>query len=259
MAIAGDHVIVKLGAPGDLKQFASGDITSVDLGQTFDQHDVTGFGDAVHRVINGQLQSPVTLKGFLTTTAITGTHTVIQGAFAAGTKVALEVQGDPRELIGNLLTISLPSEGFCSTLRHVVTRFEEQNGLHVSLEIEHAAEAGCDPSVLPPAVGVQLLRIVQETLANVRKHAGGPTQISVRLRAEAGQLQLTVQDNGAGFDPALAGADGKRFGLQVMRQRAARIGGQLAVHSAPGQGTRVEVRVPLASDEAGVEHEDTAR
>jgi signal transduction histidine kinase len=163
-------------------------------------------------------------------------------------QVALEVQGDTRELIGNLLTISLPSEGFCSTLRHVVTRFEEQNGLHVSLDIEHEAEAGCDPSVLPPAFAVQLLRIVQEALANVRKHAGGPTQISVRLRAQAGQLQLTVQDNGAGFDPAQTGADGRRFGLQVMRQRAERIGGQFAVHSAPGQGTWVEVCVPLGED-----------
>jgi PAS domain S-box-containing protein len=163
-------------------------------------------------------------------------------------QVALEVLGDTRELIGNLLTISLPSEGFCSTLRHVVTRFEEQNGLHVSLDIEHEAEAGCDPSVLPPAFGVQLLRIVQEALANVRKHAGGPTQISVRLRAEAGQMQLTIADNGAGFDPAQTGGDGRRFGLQVMRQRAERIGGQFAVHSAPGQGTWVEVCVPLGED-----------
>jgi signal transduction histidine kinase len=161
--------------------------------------------------------------------------------------VALEVQGDTRELIGNLLTISLPSEGFCSTLRHVVTHFEEQNDLHVSLDIEHEAEAGCDPSVLPPATGVQLLRIVQEALTNVRKHAGGPTQINVRLKAQAGQLQLTVQDNGAGFDPAQTGSDGKHFGQQVMRQRAARIGGQLIVHSAPGQGTRVEVCVPLST------------
>lgn len=106
MALAGDHVIVKLDdSGGTLRQFASGDITSVDLGQTYDQHDVTGFGDAVHRVINGQLQAPVTLKGFLTTTANTGTHTVIKGAFAAGTQVTLEVQvgqnappttGDPK-------------------------------------------------------------------------------------------------------------------------------------------------------------------
>jgi len=106
MALAGDHVVVKLDdSSGTPRQFANGDILSVDLGLTSDQHDVTGFGDAVHRVINGQLNAPVTLKGYVTTTASTGTHTVIRGALAAGTQVTLEVQvgnnttpttGDPK-------------------------------------------------------------------------------------------------------------------------------------------------------------------
>jgi len=143
-------------------------------------------------------------------------------------------------------TISLPSEGLCSMLRPAVARFEEQNGLHVSLEFDGDVDAVCDPSALSPAAGVHLLRITQEALANVRKNAGSPSQIAVRLRAEAGQLELTIADNGAGFDPALPGAGGKHFGLQVMGQRAERIGGQMAVHSTPDQGTRVEVCVPLA-------------
>jgi signal transduction histidine kinase len=160
-------------------------------------------------------------------------------------EVALEMQGNARELIGNLLTVSLPSEGFCSTLRHALARFGEQTGLHVSLEIDRDAELGCDPGALPPATGVQLLRIVQEALANVRKHAAGSTQISVRLSTDDGQIRLAVEDDGAGFDPAQTGGDGNHFGLQVMRRRAASIGGELAVHSAPGQGTRVEACLPL--------------
>lgn len=93
MALAGDHVTVKLDdSGGSPQQFANGDITSVDLGLTNDQHDVTGFGDAAHKFINGQLQAPVTLKGFVTTTALIGTHTVINGAFVAGSAVTLEVQ-----------------------------------------------------------------------------------------------------------------------------------------------------------------------
>lgn len=92
MALSGDHVVVKMDdAGGTLRTFAAGDISSVDLGLSVDQHDVTGFGDAVHNVINGQLQASVTLKGYLTTTANTGTHTVIQGAFAAGAQVTLKV------------------------------------------------------------------------------------------------------------------------------------------------------------------------
>lgn len=93
MALAGDHVIVKMDDSGGTpRQFANGDITSIDLGLTNDQHDVTGFGDAVHRFLNGQLQAPVTIKGFVTPTATTGTHTVINGAFVAGVPVTLTVQ-----------------------------------------------------------------------------------------------------------------------------------------------------------------------
>ncbi len=157
-----------------------------------------------------------------------------------------EMQGDIRELIGNLLTVSLPSEGFCVALRQAVARFEKQNDLPVRLEISGDARTLCGPTLLPPGVGVQLLRIVQEALANVRKHAGRPSEVAVRLTADAGCAQLVIADNGAGFDSARVAAEGNRYGLQVMAQRAERIGGQVTVRSAPGQGTRVEVRVPLA-------------
>lgn len=104
--------------------------------------------------------------------------------------------------------------------------------------------------MLSPAIGVQLVRIVQEALTNIRKHAGGPSEIEVRLRVEDGQLHLAIADNGAGFDPGAANADHTHFGLQVMHQRAEHIGGRLTLHSAPGEGTQVEVCVPLASPPA---------
>ena len=96
-----------------------------------------------------------------------------------------------------------------------------------------------------------MLRILQEALANVRQHAGSPSQIDVRLGADDGWLQMTIVDNGAGFEPALARPGGRHFGLQVMHQRAQRIGGHLAVNSAPGQGTRAEVSVPLDGNMKG--------
>lgn len=93
MALSGDHVIVKMDdSGGTLRTFADGDIRSIDLGLTYDQFDVTGFGDEVHQFINGQLNAPVTIQGYLTTTADTGTHTVISGALQAGSQVTLEVQ-----------------------------------------------------------------------------------------------------------------------------------------------------------------------
>jgi hypothetical protein len=105
-ALAGDHIKVIMGdAGGTPRTFDDGDISSVDLGLTFKQHEVTGFGDEAQRFINGQMQAPVTIKGYLTTTALVGTHTVIGGAFQAGAVVSLEVQvgqnaapttGDPK-------------------------------------------------------------------------------------------------------------------------------------------------------------------
>ena len=166
-------------------------------------------------------------------------------------RVALEMQGDTRALIDNLLIVSLPSEGLCSVMRRAVAHFEERTGLPVSLELADNLDAVCSSEALPPAAGVQLLRILQEALANVRKHAGSPSQVGVRMGADDGQLQMAIVDNGAGFDPALAGPGGQHFGLQVMRQRAERIGGQLTVHSSPGQGTLVEVCVRLDGNMGG--------
>lgn len=92
MALSGDFVVVKMDdSGGTLRTFANGDIYSVDLGLTYDQFDVTGFGDLAHHFINGQIAAPVTIRGYLTTTATTGTHTVIKGDFAAGSQVHLRV------------------------------------------------------------------------------------------------------------------------------------------------------------------------
>jgi PAS domain S-box-containing protein len=163
-------------------------------------------------------------------------------------EVSREVQGDVRELIGSLLAVSLPSEGFCAALHQIATRYEQQYGLAVGLHIGPSAEAICDSGLLPPAAGVQLVRIVQEALANVHKHAGAPDRVSVQLHVTDRQLRLAVADNGAGFDPEARDATAPHFGLQVMRRRAEHIGGQFVVHTAPGQGTRVEVCVPLGDD-----------
>ena len=93
MAIAGDHVIVKMSdSGGTLRQFADGDIVSVDLGLTFDQHDITTFADATHKVVNGQLQAPVTLRGLMTTTPLIGTHTLLRGLLAVPSPVDLVVR-----------------------------------------------------------------------------------------------------------------------------------------------------------------------
>jgi signal transduction histidine kinase len=163
-------------------------------------------------------------------------------------EVSRQMQGDTRELIGNLMVVSQPADGLVVALQRALSGFEKQTGLGTVLEIDKEANAVCSPDVMDPTVVLQLLRITQEALANVRKHARHPNQIIVRLSVAGEQMQVSVTDNGAGFDTTLvqAGHD-RHFGLHIMQQRAARIGAQLSIYSQIGQGTRVEVCVPVGA------------
>ncbi len=104
---------------------------------------------------------------------------------------------------------------------------------------------------LPPNVELVLFRIVQEALNNVAKHAGSAA-VEIELESSEEAASLIVQDNGAGFElQASQTPNGQaRWGLINMRQRAASIGGQLIVDSAPGQGTlvRIDLRRPERGD-----------
>ncbi len=161
--------------------------------------------------------------------------------------VAQEAQGDVREYIASVKGATASRSGFFSALAQYLQRFGQNYKIHTELTVGEGLAEG----VLEPAVEVQLLRIIQEALANVRKHAGAGV-VRVSLDVEGSQpagrvMQVTVQDDGRGFDPALPSAGGERsFGLGIMRERAEGIGSGLEIHSAPGQGTSVVIRVPLS-------------
>ena len=91
---------------------------------------------------------------------------------------------------------------------------------------------------------VELLRILQEALANVRRHSAARS-VEVRLRKDHEAVLLEVADDGRGFDPGLATAG---VGLLAMRERVEELGGEIEVSSRPGEGTRVTVRVPQEGD-----------
>jgi signal transduction histidine kinase len=102
------------------------------------------------------------------------------------------------------------------------------------------------PTVVAHDLQNELFRITQEALVNALKHAA-PSQVDVRLCYEAAAVKLVIRDDGRGFEPAqAAGADAGHFGLVGMRERAARIGGSLALDSRPGFGTTIAVAVPAA-------------
>lgn len=100
------------------------------------------------------------------------------------------------------------------------------------------------PEVRPQA-RVEVLRIVQEALNNVRKHAGA-TRVSVTIESLSDRVSVAVRDNGNGF-PSGEHREG-HYGLEIMRERAQSLGGDVVIMSAPGQGTEVRVSVPLGLD-----------
>lgn len=103
---------------------------------------------------------------------------------------------------------------------------------------ELAIRTGLEDTSFPPGAGVQLLRVVQEALANAYKHSGAGC-VQVSLTRQAGEISIAVADGCVVFDPGqrLAGA---HYGLDFM----AEIGGRVHVDSAPGKGTRVVAVVP---------------
>ena len=153
-------------------------------------------------------------------------------------ELADEAYKDVREAILGLRESVTSADGLEGALGEYLRKYSRQTGIKATLHCNGSARRA-----LTPRSEIQLLRVVQEALTNVRKHAGAQ-HATVSLNAEDGVVALAVVDDGSGFDPSrLEEALDHGFGLASMRERVEQIGGTLAVHTAPGKGTRVEVRL----------------
>jgi signal transduction histidine kinase len=111
--------------------------------------------------------------------------------------------------------------------------------------VEVQVDISGDPRSLPEEMEQNLLRIAQEAVTNVLKHSGA-SKVWVKLHTEARKIYLRIADNGKGFEQQEAfSAMGGHFGLIGMRERAEQMGGELRLASHPGEGTELEVTVPL--------------
>jgi signal transduction histidine kinase len=119
-------------------------------------------------------------------------------------------------------------------LREQIDDFAARFGTPVELVIE-------GEPIVTDRVSVELLRILQEALNNVRKHACAK-RVVVELRSRRSTLVLSVRDDGVGFDPS---AVTPGYGRDSMAERAELIGARLTITSAPGRGTHLTLRVPL--------------
>jgi signal transduction histidine kinase len=157
-----------------------------------------------------------------------------------------EAYADVREAIADLRTRPEPGPlGLRRALGEYVAQFGDRAGLIASFDAQ-APQAS--PADLQPVAEVQLLRIVQEALANVRKHAQA-SRVVVRFWFEANAWHVSVEDDGIGFDPSVPASQerGGHLGLQIMHERAESVGGRTEVSSVRGRGTRVHALVPAAS------------
>ncbi|MEM9562071.1 MAG: histidine kinase [Actinomycetota bacterium] len=156
-------------------------------------------------------------------TAIKELHEDVQGAIGEFRDTLLEL----RVAVSNDRPLSV-------ILEEVVERFARRSEVEIALEVADRTER------LPARIETEYLRIAQEALTNVQKHAGA-TRVVLRWQVEGGLGHLSIEDDGRGFNPS-HGIRGSAYGLVGMRERAASIGAMLTVASEPGQGTVVTVQ-----------------
>jgi signal transduction histidine kinase len=174
-------------------------------------------------------------------------------------EAAAKLVHQPEE-VGRYLAMARNMAGFSRTeVQHAVWDLQspllENADLGIALHrVAREISAGDTPRVtvqisgevrpLPSSVEHHLLRIGQEAITNAVKHAQ-PKVISLTLDYQTGNVTLTVHDDGCGFDPQAVAVGGGHFGLQGLRVRARKMNASLTVSSKPGEGTNIQVVVPL--------------
>ncbi len=162
-------------------------------------------------------------------------------------RAAQDVYIEVREAILGLRTMTQGTQGLPVVLQQYLDRFSDLTGVPVDLEFT------CDVAdlALSPEAEVQLIRVIQEALSNVRKHARASRTV-VRIGVDERCTTLEVMDDGQGFStdrPAFG--QGPHFGLQTMRERVESLDGNFTVSSVVGRGTHITVRLPRSLRENG--------
>ncbi|MEV6352410.1 sensor histidine kinase [Streptomyces hydrogenans] len=183
---------------------------------------------------------------------LTGIIAQLQAADAAGpgqarvhhrraAALARHSLGEARRSVQDLSPVALEHDTLPEALGKTVGAWAERTGIGARFT------ATGTPHPLHEEVAATLLRIAQEALANAERHSGA-ARAGVTLSYMGDEVVLDIRDDGRGFDPAAPPARDSHggFGLDGMRARAERLAGELGIESAPGEGTAVSVRVPLA-------------
>jgi two-component system nitrate/nitrite sensor histidine kinase NarX len=139
-----------------------------------------------------------------------------------------------RELLANFRS-RMDERGLVPAIEEMVMRFGEETGIATYFQNE------CGEVILSPAQEIQVFRIIQEALTNVRKHSDARTT-RILLRNEGGNAyHLLIEDDGLGMTPVASTQRGEHVGIAIMRERADRLAGTLQIESDAGEGTRISL------------------
>jgi PAS domain S-box-containing protein len=163
---------------------------------------------------------------------------VLEEKLAAMQSMLDDTVAATRRISADLRPLMLDDLGLVPAVEWLVQGFTERSGVACELKVDEAQLDLGEPHASA------VFRILQESLTNVAKHAQA-SRVDMALAREDGAVTLSVSDNGRGFSPH----DPRKpssFGLMGLRERAYALGGEVRIDSAPGRGTRIDVRIPLA-------------
>lgn len=156
--------------------------------------------------------------------------------------ITQDIHVDIRESITGLQLAATAEQEVWQALAEYLQWFQQNYGIVAELIISNEFAVG----LLAPTTEVQLLRIIQEALTNVRKYARA-YHVKVIIMVASNFSEIRVEDDGCGFDSSVAAEKKGSFGLKIMQERAAEIGAQFRVQSAPNAGTKIIMQVPLVT------------
>ena len=145
-------------------------------------------------------------------------------------------RGEARRSVWDLRSHTLEQRGLVFAVEEVASALADGGPRRIAVRTTGAERR------LDRQVEFHLLRVAQEAMTTAVKH-GAATAVEVEIRYAPDSVELVVRDNGGGFDPGAWPANGAHFGLLGMRERAAKLRGELRIESAPGAGTTISLTV----------------
>ncbi len=155
-----------------------------------------------------------------------------------------EAYTDLRELIAHC-RVPIEQQGLLPSIERVVSKFREETGIHILLQCE------CQDPDVPANMEMNIYRIVQEALTNIKKHADAHIVRVLLSCDDNGHFRILIENDGKGFDKeSVESKEGQHLGLTIMQERARHLGGELKIESELEEGTRIELKFHYLREQA---------